>query len=271
MKLPEGLVKIAEGREAEMFALDDERVLRLYRGDVPEPWIERAIAGAEAAARAGIRVPCILGRDQVDGRAGVIMERIPGVDLLTEVGRKPWKVRSTGSICGRLHARINQAPAPAELESNHSRFRRIISGLAGAPEHYKAAAFAALDALPEGDRLCHGDFHPANVMWKDGEPVVIDWSNAARSSPEADYARSTLLYAMASLPPGTALLIRVGSVFARRLLTGAYFSAYAEVYRPDPELLRAWRLPVAVARIGDSIEEELPKLRAYIDSVIAES
>jgi aminoglycoside phosphotransferase (APT) family kinase protein len=267
---PAGLVKIAEGREAEMFALDDERVLRLYRGDVPAEWIERGLASASAAAEAGIRVPRIYGREQVDGRPAVIMERIPGTDLLTEVSRKPWRVRSIGSLCGRVHAAMNKLEAPPSLETNHTRFRRILSARE-VPEHYKAAALAALDKLPEGDRLCHGDFHPGNVMMKDGEAVVIDWSNGARSAPEADYVRSTIMYAMGELPPGSPLLIRFGALFARRLLTGAYFSAYHRGYKPDPDLVRAWRLPVAVVRITEGIEAELPKLTKYIDGVLAET
>jgi aminoglycoside phosphotransferase (APT) family kinase protein len=91
-------------------------------------------------------------------------------------------------------------PAPPDLETNHTRFRRIFAARADIPDQYRASALAALDGLPEGDRLCHGDFHPGNVMTKAGEPVVIDWSNAARSSAEADYVRSTIMYSLGELP-----------------------------------------------------------------------
>lgn len=33
-------------------------------------------------------------------------------------------------------------------------------------------------ALPEGDHICHGDFHPGNIILKsDGTAVVIDFMN----------------------------------------------------------------------------------------------
>jgi aminoglycoside phosphotransferase (APT) family kinase protein len=40
-----------------------------------------------------------------------------------------------------------------------------------------------LDAVGLPDTLVHGDFHVLNVMERDGEPVIIDWSDAAISHP----------------------------------------------------------------------------------------
>ena len=47
--------------------------------------------------------------------------------------------------------------------------------------------------MPEGDRLCHGDFHPINVLGEVSRPVVIDWPDACRGDPAADLCRSYLL------------------------------------------------------------------------------
>jgi len=47
--------------------------------------------------------------------------------------------------------------------------------------------------MPDGDRLCHGDFHPINVLGDLAQPLVIDWLDAARGAPAADACRSYLL------------------------------------------------------------------------------
>jgi hypothetical protein len=49
----------------------------------------------------------------IDGRSGLVMDRLEGADLLTIIGRKPWRVFESGRLTGEVHARINAARAPA--------------------------------------------------------------------------------------------------------------------------------------------------------------
>ena len=51
----------------------------------------------------------------------------------------------------------------------------------------------AIVDMPHGDRLCHGDFHPLNILGDTLDPVVIDWLDARRGDPVADVCRSYLL------------------------------------------------------------------------------
>src|SRR5215475_12266456 len=32
--------------------------------------------------------------------------------------------------------------------------------------------------MPDGDRLCHGDFHPLNILGNTLDPMIIDWLDA---------------------------------------------------------------------------------------------
>src|SRR5262249_24371676 len=51
-----------------------------------------------------------------------------------------------------------------------------------------------LETLPDADALCHGDYHPDNVLLSARGPLVIDWENAALGDPLADVARTLLLF-----------------------------------------------------------------------------
>src|SRR3546814_7594415 len=64
----------------------------------------------------------------------------------------------------------------------------------------QTCALPILDALPDGDRLCHGDYHPGNVIETAGGPVVIDWPAVTRGHPDADYARTLLLLRLGEPP-----------------------------------------------------------------------
>jgi aminoglycoside phosphotransferase (APT) family kinase protein len=79
---------------------------------------------------------------------------------------------------------------------------------AGLPPPLREHAVRVLDALPDGDRLCHGDYHPGNVLVAADRVGVIDWANAACGVPEADHARTVLLLRWADPLPGTPVIAR---------------------------------------------------------------
>ncbi|MDP9181051.1 MAG: phosphotransferase [Chloroflexota bacterium] len=262
------LQKIAEGREAEMFAWEGGRVLRLYRGDFFPGAPEQQARLLDIAAKCGIRVPAQYGLVEVDGRPGIVLEKLDGPDLLTEIGAKPWRLFADGAVWGRLHAQINSKQAPQDLETTRSRYNRHIAGSPLVPDEFRAPALARLDSLPDGDRLNHGDLHPGNIMRNNGDFAAIDWSNASRGSAEADYARSYMMTTLGYLPPGSPWLMRTFARFGRRILRDIYSRSYRRILKPDPMAVQAWRLPVFVGRLTEDIEVERPVLLRTIPTLL---
>ena len=261
------LKKIAEGREAEIFEYGEGRVLRLYRGDRPLEHAQAQAAILRVAADAGVRVPAVHGVETVDGRPGIVMERIDGDDLFEIVARNPWRIFSLSELTARLQANLHRQAAPASLPPVRGRHRRAISG-SDAPGEFIDAALKTLDRLPDGDRLLHGDFHPGNIMLSDQGPVIIDWTGAGRGSPEADFARTIMILRLGDPPPGLPFFIRFLALFARSLIIRTINRTYRKNIAVDEELFRAWQLPVAVARVGDNIVEERDKLHEHISELL---
>ena len=260
------LVKVGEGLEAEMFAWGDGRILRLLRNPENARSMQWEDAAARAALAGGIRVPRIFEMLAVNGRPGLVVERISGKDLLAEIAAKPWRVWAIGGACGRLHARLNAVAAGPALPELRERLAGRIRRSSDIPERFAAHALRELTDLPEGDRLLHGDFHPGNVLRAGEELVVIDWPNATRGDPHADFARSTLMLRLGDLPPGAPWLIRLGAKFARVLLTASYERAYRSEVSVDPGLHRRWELVRAIHRLQECIESERGKLLRFIES-----
>jgi len=175
-----------------------------------------------------------------------VIERCDGEDLMRRVERRPWTVRAAGRRLGRLHAAIHDVAAPPELPR--------VSDLLAA----RLKSRRRLDAFPDGDRLCHGDYHPANVL---GEKV-IDWGTAAAGPPEADVARTCLLLIVSSPPTGIPAHLRTIFRLGRRLLLGAYLRSYRSRARLDVALVERWIPVLAEARLTEGLDAERDKLLA---------
>ena len=55
------------------------------------------------------------------------------------------------------------------------------------------------ETMPDGDALCHGDFHGGNVLFHDGRYWVIDWIDAAKGDPLLDVCHSYVVHAFGGI------------------------------------------------------------------------
>jgi aminoglycoside phosphotransferase (APT) family kinase protein len=252
------LEKIAEGRETELFLLPGGRILRLYRAEFADAdeRARREEAGLAAARAAGAPVPAVYERTIRDGRHGLVIERLDGTDLLTLVGRRPWLVSSVARRTGRLHAELHQVHGPAELPTIAEFVSTHLERSGAVPGELRDEVLRALEQLPEGDRLCHGDFHPGNVLATRDHASVIDWHNACVGDPTADVARTWVLLEFSPLPPGASRMERAQARVGRGLLLRGYMGAYGRAAKLDSERLARWIRIRAIERLAEEVPGE---------------
>jgi hypothetical protein len=225
----------------------------------------------QAARSQGVRVPAVYELTTVMGRPGIVMERLRGPDLLTLVGRRPWTLFKAARVSGRVHARLHDVQSPSALPPLRVVLRQQIESGSALPPHLSRFALDVLDGLPDGDRLCHGDFHPANILMDGETPVLIDWTNARRGEPAADVARTLMMLRLGSPPPGTSLLLRGLALFGRNLLVRLYLRSYRRSRALDMAAVARWGVPVAAARPSEGIAEELPALLRFLEGELAKA
>lgn len=192
---------IAVGRTAEIYAWGDGQVLKLFRPGWSAEVARDEAAIARAAHAAGVPTPAVDDVIEVDGRVGIVFERVRGPSMLKALVAAPWRLRSFASRLAELHARVHREDGTG-LPSLKERLAGRVRA-AGLPGDLEAAVLARLDALPDGTAACHGDLHPDNVIVSSHGPVIIDWLDAAAGPPLADVARTSLVLTSGALPPET--------------------------------------------------------------------
>jgi len=234
---------IATGLTAEVFGWGEGRVLKLYLPWVSSEVLEREFMITRAVHAAGVPSPAVFETLQIGNRHGIVFERIHGDSMVTRVARKPWTLFAAARQLAELHSTVHDHPAPAELPSQRERLELWINN----PGHFAPAEKRrALDhsaRLPTANRLCHGDFHPANILFTSKGPLIIDWSAATRGHPLADVARTSVLFETAPLPDDLPLQLRILMKFSRRLLHSCYLKRYLQLRRGTMEEIEFWRIP----------------------------
>ena len=257
---------LAVGRTAEIFAWDDGRVLKLYREWCPPNWIKYELEIGRIVQDAGLPVPRIGDMVEVNGRRGVIYERIRGVSMLGVLRAQPWTVFRAARQFAELHAAMRRCVVPGDLPTQRAAFERSVRAAPGLADDLRDAALRALAALPEGDQLCHGDFHPDNVMMSARGPIVIDWMTTTRGNPLADVARTLFLLTRGEPP---SLVDRWMVKLLRWQFIAGYLKRYFELCPRADAQLAAWRPIIAAARLNEKIPGEAAHLLAVVRAGLA--
>jgi thiamine kinase len=258
--------KLASGRTAEVFAWVDGQILKLYQDWVPAADADHEAAVTAAVHARGLAAPRCFGRVDVAGRPGVIFERVTGTPLLDMLLREPSHAVETAHVLGRLHASLHACRA-AELSPLRRRLEDHIQHAVLLPRRWQLAALGRLHALPVGERLCHGDFHPANILQTESGSVIIDWLDATQGNPVADVARTVMLLRYAAAPD------KAGEITPslREALVQAYLSAYRAI-RPAPQAeLDQWLPVIVAARLAEGALPEQAVLLSVLESAFGPS
>lgn len=151
----------AFGRDADIYSIDDEWVLRRYRDGHP---VRDEADFMRHVAQYGYPVPAVRG---VEG-ADMVIQRLNGPTLGDAAIAGDLNGTELGEIHADLHRRLHAIPAPS-----------------GTP----------------GRVVIHGDLHPLNVIATADGPVVIDWRNAHEGSAAFDIAMTAIICAQVVLDP----------------------------------------------------------------------
>jgi uncharacterized protein (TIGR02172 family) len=233
---------LGNGLTSEVFSWGRDRVLKLSF-----PWrtlakVQKEFTVTQVVRAAGLPAPEAFEIVAVGDRYGIVFECVRGPSMVSQVETRPWTLFAAARQLAELHARLHALPAPAGLPSQREEIETDIENAAGFSAAEKEAVRRQLARFPEERCVCHGDFHPGNILVTARGPMIIDWSGGTRGCGLVDVAWTSVLFESAPTPPRTSLRIRMLLKLARRVLHAIYLNRYFEL-RPAPlEELERWRV-----------------------------
>jgi len=105
-----------------------------------------------------------------------------------------------------------------------------------------------LKELPDGDALCHNDYHPLNVISNRGKLIIIDWDSAMIGDPAGDVAHTFLVSLLMN-----DTLKGIYDDFA-----GRYLETYLTQTNMKRDRVEAW-LPIHAAILYSALISKAPQ------------
>jgi uncharacterized protein (TIGR02172 family) len=257
----------AFGRTAEIYAWHQGQILKLFYDWFGLENIELEAKNTRAVHACGIPSPEVGDIIQVDGRYGLVYQRLDGDNMYKMVQRKPWKVFRYEQRMAALQTALHTCTLKADLPFQRQILECNIQRAIALPTLLRSKALAALDALPDGDRICHGDFWPSNILMTSKGDYIIDWFRASRGNPLADLARTTNLFIGGTetrqiqrpfLSFGSTKKSQIMNSlfqFFGRICYPTYIHDYFKLCPGGEEEYHRWLPIVAAARLSDNIPE----------------
>ncbi|MGA2160016.1 MAG: aminoglycoside phosphotransferase family protein [Dehalococcoidia bacterium] len=262
------MTPLAEGRVSHVYVLKDKRVLKLLHKTVPDWKVDDEFRRCQIIAKAGVPSPRALEIVKVDGRRGIIFEWAGERDLMKAKLGNPLNLNSGAQFMSTVHQEFLNLEAPElpEIKEEALRMSRLLPEGTLRPEQFEILK-RYMDLLPSGNKICHMDFQPGNIMLNKNGYQVIDWSEAVKGVPAADIAMTCLMLSMAETSPGTGLLLRIIIPIFRKAFEKRYRTHVTSHMEITDESLQNWMLVVGIFRMATwNIESE----REFLTGLIQE-
>jgi len=202
------------------------------------------------AYNAGLPVPAVFGVRRIDdGKVALDMEYINGQPLIRQ-GMDKDERRNAIHTLAKLQCAIHKVKAPG-LPKQADCIAWKIKNSPHLQNPLKEKLLSRLMSMDNSlDCLCHGDFHPLNILFDGCQYWIIDWVDAVAGSPSADACRTYLLFKQH---------------ISR--LAGIYLRAFCKESNIKQDEVLAWEPIVAAARSNDNMDD---KSRSWLLDIVRE-
>lgn len=260
-----------DGKEKEyvLRQIDDEAWLRIQ----PDVAAQEAANLRRASAASAVPTPALVAFDGDGSRCGnpaVLMTRLEGEVVLEPYDRSRWLDGLAGALAA-VH-RIPWDDHPWGYAPYCDAATLDTTAWSTAPDDWRAAASFVAGHRPAAPRrFIHRDYHPANVLWKDGSVSgVVDWVNGCVGPAGIDVGHCRVNLALLhDVETADDFLSRYRREAGADFEYDPYWDLVSLIdfaYGPPPEVYGGWTA-LGVTRLTDASVRE--GLDTYVSSLLA--
>lgn len=170
--------QIGVGNTANVYEWEDDKVLKLFHEGYPYEAVIKEYSNAIAIRDLEFLKPKAHDMILYDNRNGIIYDKLKGESLLD------WVLRTGNiSMCSYYMSKLHKEIIHNDIQDvpNYKNFLRyhIPSTLS---DNERNNLLDMIDKLADGNTLCHGDFHPGNILISEGIIYVIDFMNVCHGN-----------------------------------------------------------------------------------------
>ena len=260
----DGLCLIARGGQADIYDFGGNRVLRVGRRPQDLERIRYEFTVYTFLAGTDISFPKAFDLVEVGGLPAIIMEPLNGPSMMDLIRANPLSAKAKAGQLAELHFKIGKTSASEQITDVKAKAMFCIGKSESLSEPDKESILAVLNTLPNGTNLCHGDFHPGNIMVQENRNYIIDWSAASRGDFHADIAHSYILMRVVPKVPHMNPIMHRLQKRIGRSIASTYLSNMDRQRKIDYQTLSGWMLINAAERTYHGMTSEKKDLLAFI-------
>jgi thiamine kinase-like enzyme len=184
----------------------------------------------------------------VSGRYGLRMDRVKGKTMSEEFrDRDPARCKNALDILVDIQCRLQKYDKVGWMRDLKQRFHDDLVLNDRLSADLKKNLLGILRRLPDGEALCHCDFHAGNVFFDGAEYTVIDLLQVCRGDPAADAACSYTAYYL-----------------THRELAEYYLNRYCDKTGISRKNVRQWLTVYAGTLLGQVPERFTPVIERFV-------
>ena len=172
----EGLPVIGRGGTAIIYRLDEEKIIKVFFDHIGAETAMNEQRACRFALKAGLPVVIPFQLAKVGNCFAAVIELVDSVTLAEHIDRCPQDISKYADMVLGL----NDVKVPkTEFVSMKSQYMEMLLRVKDYVSESEYNCFAGIiEDMPEGDGFVHGDCHAGNIMYRDGEMLLIDMANA---------------------------------------------------------------------------------------------
>lgn len=242
---------IAKRKNKEIYS-ENNTVIKLYNeGHSQSDILNEALNQSRVEEYSNINVPKLIEVKKMDNRWAIVSEKIEGYTISELLKNNPEAEDEYLNLFVDIQLIILSNEVPL-LNRIKEKFTRKLENATNIDENTKYELLQRLQGMKNHNKLCHGDFHPSNVIVTEDESIyVIDWAHVTQGNASADAARTFLLF----------------SIDKKEERAEKYLNLFSEKSGIPKDHIQRWIPIVAATQMTKNIPEEQEFLSKWINVV----